>query len=149
MGKVHGSLARAGKVKSQTPKVCRDTKRHPAQKCSNLSLSLSFKKKIKLKFFFFFFGGLLLMYYMYLGWAAREEENPQRPGEEADYVYSTICECYPDRRQTQGSFFSLSDSSSLNFFFFSLFFKKKELWIRYGICSRMDGMDGYGCDAML
>jgi len=31
MGKVHGSLARAGKVKSQTPKVRYDFQRHDGQ----------------------------------------------------------------------------------------------------------------------
>ena len=82
MGKVHGSLARAGKVKSQTPKVysiCPPTILISLHSSENL-LTLS----------------------LWAGRTAREEEDSQGSREEENLVYSSVRECYYDGWQEEG-----------------------------------------------
>jgi hypothetical protein len=82
MGKVHGSLARAGKVKSQTPKVSPSLRR-------------------------IYLGSLpanqrLISLLLPTGRAAREEEDPQGSREEASPIHPTIRQRHDDRWKAEG-----------------------------------------------
>lgn len=70
MGKVHGSLARAGKVKSQTPKVeAQEKKKVPkgrahkrelyTRRFVNVTLAPGGKRKVR---FFFFFASCFIFF---------------------------------------------------------------------------------------
>lgn len=122
MGKVHGSLARAGKVKSQTPKVSlllcpswlgfRNTSPQfkpnnyfpppflglqagSINPLSNIYVSSWDGEHVGLTF-------CILCVYICIGWAPREEEDPQGPRQEENHIYPTIRQCYNDGWQAQG-----------------------------------------------
>jgi hypothetical protein len=85
MGKVHGSLARAGKVKSQTPKV-------------RSLVHLNNPAKLLLP-------SLLnhnLTFGACTGRTTREEEDTQGPSEEENHIYEAVCERNDDWWQAKG-----------------------------------------------
>ena len=86
MGKVHGSLARAGKVKSQTPKV--QSLASPPNNPAKLLLQSSLNHNLT-------FGACT-------GRATREEEDTQGPSEEENHIYKAVCERNDDRWQAKG-----------------------------------------------
>ena len=105
MGKVHGSLARAGKVKSQTPKVFKP-----------MFISMSPMAVFLFHHFHMFtitipidiLRGELLQVESQLkkltctGRTSRKEENPQGPRQEENYIYAAIRERHHDGWQAQG-----------------------------------------------
>jgi hypothetical protein len=86
MGKVHGSLARAGKVKSQTPKV--QSLASPPNNPAKLLLQSSLNHNLT-------FGACT-------GRSTREEEDTQGPSEEENHIYKAVCERNDDRWQAKG-----------------------------------------------
>lgn len=95
MGKVHGSLARAGKVKSQTPKVSYGIPPGTIAACAPL-LSCSHRPTSK--------TGIKRAHKTkkFLGRASREEEDPQGPREEENNLHTTIRQRHIDRWQAKG-----------------------------------------------
>jgi Ribosomal protein S30 len=77
MGKVHGSLARAGKVKSQTPKV----HLHRTPNISTCEIPAFWPQRSFLK---------LAANGVRLGRTTREEEDSQRPSKEAHHIYKAF-----------------------------------------------------------
>ena len=85
MGKVHGSLARAGKVKSQTPKVSSNAT-NPFTHESILAASRFHK----------------CLQFRSPGRTSREEEDPQGPRQEENNLHPTIRQCDNDWWQEKG-----------------------------------------------
>lgn len=87
MGKVHGSLARAGKVKSQTPKVRIDQHTN--------STRFTYVDAI-----------------VEIGRATREEEAAQGPRLQASALHQAIRQCHHDGRQEEGKTEQIESKSS-------------------------------------
>ena len=78
MGKVHGSLARAGKVKSQTPKVSAGNP--PCREVDAIELQLTLASP---------------------GRTTREEEDTQGPCEEENHIHPPLRQRHDDRWQEE------------------------------------------------
>ena len=94
MGKVHGSLARAGKVKSQTPKVWSHYKmKRGTGKATDTDVALGCKLN-ELAVWKHIRKCIAMEQYAdedgFQGWASREEEDPQGPCEEENNIHSPI-----------------------------------------------------------
>lgn len=89
MGKVHGSLARAGKVKAATPKV--SSLRFPTN-ATRYTTAVAIRPTS------------LLTTILHPGRAPGEEEEPQGSRLQACPLHPPLRQCYHDRWQAQGTY---------------------------------------------
>ena len=114
MGKVHGSLARAGKVKSQTPKVWLDppqtdyisikipllSKEYTASPIRLPSTVSSFRENYQLEQLYKVMEANPSFHHT--GRAPREEEDPQGPRQEAHHIHPPLRKRDHDRWKAKG-----------------------------------------------
>ncbi len=101
MGKVHGSLARAGKVKSQTPKV----RQNPFTRIRSTLTVFGLSRCYFSDSSFLAQRAVCLHKLMIrndIGRAPREEEDSQGTSQEAHNLYPSIRQRHHDRRQEEG-----------------------------------------------
>lgn len=104
MGKVHGSLARAGKVKSQTPKVCMRSFRCDLPQSINFVFDQFSPRVSDVKPHYLGKARTLIRVLVCgIGRTSREEEDTQGPGEEENNIHPAVRECHDDGWEEEGT----------------------------------------------